>query len=151
MKYTSYDSHQEQGLTLIELIVLIAMIAILAAVLFPVFASAREKARQATYTSNEKQLGLALLQYCQDYDEYEPNKQGALTSGTQAWSVGWAHRVYPYDKSTGAYTCPDDPTIPVGTGAVPISHIMNGNVIGFTIGASKAACGPRYRVTFSAL
>ena len=64
---------QRRGFTLIELLVVIAIIAILAAILFPVFAKAREKARQITCTSNEKQLGLAFLQYVQDYDETYPS------------------------------------------------------------------------------
>lgn len=62
----------QQGFTLIELLVVIAIIAILAAILFPVFAQAREKARQSVCTSNQKQIGLAVLQYVQDYDETFP-------------------------------------------------------------------------------
>ena len=58
-----------KGFTLIELLVVIAIIAILAAILFPVFAKAREKARQTTCLSNQKQLNLAVLSYAQDYDE----------------------------------------------------------------------------------
>jgi prepilin-type N-terminal cleavage/methylation domain-containing protein len=62
-------STSKKGFTLIELLVVIAIIAILAAILFPVFAKAREKARQASCQSNEKQLGLGFIQYTQDYDE----------------------------------------------------------------------------------
>lgn len=68
------NSHKGRpGFTLIELLVVIAIIAILAAILFPVFARAREKARQASCSSNLKQIALAGLMYCQDYDEKFPN------------------------------------------------------------------------------
>jgi prepilin-type N-terminal cleavage/methylation domain-containing protein len=67
------QKRRHDGFTLIELLVVIAIIAILAAILFPVVAKAREKARQTTCASNLNQLGLALLQYIQDYDEYPPN------------------------------------------------------------------------------
>lgn len=95
-----------KAFTLIELLVVIAIIAILAAILFPVFAQAREKARQTTCASNEKQLGLGFIQYVQDYDENFPN-----------YSLGnnWAGAIYPYVKSTGVYACPDDPSsVPAG-------------------------------------
>ncbi|MEN6404264.1 MAG: prepilin-type N-terminal cleavage/methylation domain-containing protein, partial [Armatimonadia bacterium] len=62
----------KRGFTLIELLVVIAIIAILAAILFPVFAKAREKARQTSCLNNCKQLGTAIVQYCQDYDERMP-------------------------------------------------------------------------------
>lgn len=94
--------------TLIELLVVIAIIAILAAILFPVFASAREKARQASCLSNEKQLGLALMEYTQDYDETWP--AGDPYAGQWNMGRGWAARVYTYVKNAGVYKCPDDPT-----------------------------------------
>jgi len=73
-------SRSRSGFTLIELLVVIAIIAILAAILFPVFAKAREKARQASCASNEKQLGIALLSYTQDYDEKFPPVAGIATA-----------------------------------------------------------------------
>lgn len=94
------------GFTLIELLVVIAIIAILAAILFPVFAKVREKARAISCLSNMKQLGLAVTQYTQDYDETEPN-------GYNAWGAetGWANQIFPYVKSVGAFACPDDSSI----------------------------------------
>src|SRR5579883_2154818 len=87
----------KRGFTLIELLVVIAIIAILAAILFPVFARAREKARQISCLSNEKQLGLAYMMYVQDYDETfvfgDP-------SGGKGAGSGWASSIYPYVKST---------------------------------------------------
>ena len=104
MKFFSLPN-RARGFTLIELLVVIAIIAILAAILFPVFAKAREKARQVTCASNEKQLGLAILGYVQDYDESFPTGSAGNTSGT-----GWGGCIYPYVKSIAAFSCPDDPT-----------------------------------------
>ncbi|BDI29944.1 hypothetical protein CCAX7_19950 [Capsulimonas corticalis] len=88
------------GFTLIELLVVIAIIAILAAILFPVFAKAREKARQASCLSNEKQIGLGILQYVQDSDETYP-----LSDRTGCWEQS----TYPYVKSVNVYKCPSNP------------------------------------------
>lgn len=96
---------KREGFTLIELLVVIAIIAILAAILFPVFATAREKARQAACLSNLKQMGLAFAQYEQDYDETMTCTLPGYSSG-----AGWAGLVYPYVKSVGVYCCPDDQT-----------------------------------------
>ncbi|HEY3329431.1 MAG TPA: DUF1559 domain-containing protein [Capsulimonadaceae bacterium] len=95
-----------KGFTLIELLVVIAIIAILAAILFPVFATAREKARQTTCLSNEKQIGLGVMQYAQDYDELYPT--GAVYAVNGGQGRGWAGQVYPYVKSTGAFYCLND-------------------------------------------
>ena len=92
--------------TLIELLVVIAIIAILAAILFPVFAQAREKARQASCMSNGKQLGLALIQYSQDYDETLPC---AILSPWDTYAGShWQTAIVPYIKDYNAYLCPDD-------------------------------------------
>jgi prepilin-type N-terminal cleavage/methylation domain-containing protein/prepilin-type processing-associated H-X9-DG protein len=107
------------GFTLIELLVVIAIIAILAAILFPVFAQAREKARQASCLTHLKQLGLAEMMYAQDYDErYSNTHRGAVPrtegeppggcwSGTTDWCHWFLPQVlYPYHKSIAVFTCP---------------------------------------------
>ncbi|MDR3710944.1 MAG: DUF1559 domain-containing protein [Capsulimonadaceae bacterium] len=95
--------------TLIELLVVIAIIAILAAILFPVFATAREKARQTSCASNEKQLGVAMMQYVQDYDEAYPEQywSGTLNQWVPNNQSFWIGNLYPYIKSAGVYQCPD--------------------------------------------
>ena len=90
-----------RGFTLIELLVVIAIIAILAAILFPVFAKAREKARQSSCLSNCKQLALAVMQYCQDNDERTPMRY--YNYGT---AVLWTAAVAPYIKNTQVLVCP---------------------------------------------
>jgi prepilin-type N-terminal cleavage/methylation domain-containing protein/prepilin-type processing-associated H-X9-DG protein len=96
-----------RGFTLIELLVVIAIIAILAAILFPVFAKAREKARQTSCLSNVKQLSLACMQYCQDYDERFAIKGAtAACGGGVAWGGMPLAQVFPYVKNTQCYQCP---------------------------------------------
>ncbi|MCW3061044.1 MAG: prepilin-type N-terminal cleavage/methylation domain [Capsulimonas sp.] len=122
---------QHRGFTLIELLVVIAIIAILAAILFPVFAKAREKARQVSCLSNEKQIGLGLLQYVQDNDETYPSGsrtgygQPAVPGYWDGYGVGWAGKIYPYVKSVSVFKCPDDS----GSTTPVISYAMNGNFI----------------------
>ena len=106
---TKIEFKQRFGFTLIELLVVIAIIAILTAILFPVFAQAREKARQTSCASNEKQLGLAFLHYVQDYDETFP--QGPAPAAQAAFGIGWDSQIYSYVKTTGVYTCPDDSSL----------------------------------------
>jgi len=95
----------KRGFTLIELLVVIAIIAILAAILFPVFARAREKARQSSCLSNVKQLGLATMMYAQDYDGAFPGYYMALP-----WTVdtSWAGVIRPYVNNKQVWKCPSD-------------------------------------------
>ena len=96
-----------RGFTLIELLVVIAIIAILAAILFPVFAKAREKARSASCLSNVKQLALAVMMYAQDYDERTPCGCGYRATGNLKWAgAPWWVRIEPYAKNTQLYACP---------------------------------------------
>jgi prepilin-type N-terminal cleavage/methylation domain-containing protein/prepilin-type processing-associated H-X9-DG protein len=98
--------HRHRGFTLIELLVVIAIIAILAAILFPVFAQAREKARQTACLSNMKQVGLALSMYTQDYDETMPIHTDTDTFMNPQVSANWARLIFPYTKNVKVYLCP---------------------------------------------
>lgn len=137
MTHASTPRKSAQGFTLIELLVVIAIIAILAAILFPVFAQAREKARQASCLSNTKQVGLAIIQYVQDYDEQLPaGRSVSSTNSTMLITpgVGWAGAVFPYSKSGQVLRCPDDATpATVSTSATvgpgyPVSYSYNFNL-----------------------
>jgi prepilin-type N-terminal cleavage/methylation domain-containing protein/prepilin-type processing-associated H-X9-DG protein len=103
--------NSRRGFTLIELLVVIAIIAILAAILFPVFAKAREKARQSSCLSNHKQIVLGFLQYAQDYDEMFP-QAGAVAGDVAIWPNGasganyWPARIFPYVKNSQVFNCP---------------------------------------------
>ena len=117
----------DMGFTLIELLVVIATIAILAAILFPVFATAREKARQTACVSNEKQIGLAFVQYIQDYDERTPEGICVnLSTQSTDYKINWADELNPYLKAPNFFTCPSDPTIAV-TGDIVMSYAINAN------------------------
>jgi prepilin-type N-terminal cleavage/methylation domain-containing protein/prepilin-type processing-associated H-X9-DG protein len=107
---------RQKGFTLIELLVVIAIIAILAAILFPVFAQAREAARKTACLSNLKQLGLGIMMYVQDYDEVFPSvTRGTGPNGgygaTDSWSGSsifvWGYGIAPYVKSPALYFCPN--------------------------------------------
>jgi prepilin-type N-terminal cleavage/methylation domain-containing protein/prepilin-type processing-associated H-X9-DG protein len=124
--FQTHRRNRKNGFTLIELLVVIAIIAILAAILFPVFAQAREKARSITCVSNVKQVMLGELMYVQDYDE------------THSWTWGWAtdwkpwhQQIAPYIKNQQLWKCPDDAWNHGQDGtdstkpAIPVSYSQN--------------------------
>ena len=100
--------NRESAFTLIELLVVVAIIAILAAILFPVFARARENARRSSCQSNLKQIGLGVLQYAQDYDEILPSPSYGSSSAqlTATQRPKWNDVIQPYIKSTQLFVCP---------------------------------------------
>lgn len=153
------------GFTLIELLVVIAIIAILAAILFPVFAQARESARKTSCLSNTKQLGLSVIMYAQDYDEMYPcNSWDAPVIGSAdndahradfytVWQ--WMWRIMPYQKSRQILICPSDPNPKDGHAyalggtcdddnrwdvPTPISYNANNELFGYG-GLSLPGCG----------
>ena len=121
-----------KAFTLIELLVVIAIIAILAAILFPVFARARENARRASCQSNLKQIGLGVLQYTQDYDEKMVPAQVTVNGN----NITWRGMIYPYVKSVQLFKCPSNSNTNNADGdsalnlTFPTSYVANGCGVG---------------------
>ncbi len=121
-------SPARNAFTLIELLVVIAVVSILAGILFPVFASAREKGRASACLSNIHQLGLGILQYVQDNDETYPNGVGQTSWGQIWYGEGWAGQCMIYIRSSGIFECPSD-TTPGSAQNSPVSYGYNINYI----------------------
>jgi prepilin-type N-terminal cleavage/methylation domain-containing protein/prepilin-type processing-associated H-X9-DG protein len=124
-----------RGFTLIELLVVIAIIGILAAILFPVFAKAREKGRQTTCLSNTRQLAAGVLMYAEDYDEVLPVAIG----GTNDWAHWWTtiELVEPYTGNRQIRMCPGDPVGAVNLSTFPglerYSYVWNKVVFAYRV------------------
>ena len=125
-------SVRRRAFTLIELLVVIAIIAILAAILFPVFAKAREKARQSSCQSNNKQMALAFQQYKQDYDETWPLQYWGGASWMPTASGWWGGEVQPYIKNSQIYLCPS-------ITRTVTAQILGGACMGSASGVADAA------------
>ncbi|MBC8103012.1 MAG: DUF1559 domain-containing protein [Cytophagales bacterium] len=138
------------GFTLIELLVVIAIIALLAAILFPVFASAREKAREVTCVSNLRQIGTAVRMYVQDYDETFPIFHAYNTAASGAAPGTPGHKgvedeLMPYTKNKGIFRCPDDsggPSLAVDAPGAESYHEAYGSSYRFTSKCYTVVLGP---------
>jgi prepilin-type N-terminal cleavage/methylation domain-containing protein/prepilin-type processing-associated H-X9-DG protein len=135
---------KRRGFTLIELLVVIAIIAILAAILFPVFGQAREKARAISCLSNSKQIGTGIAMYTQDYDERFPTGGRGLLPGEPSTGTNrWDKLVMPYIKNgarasdgrgaAGMFVCPSRPRFKQAGGNPPrsLGYGCNGNIMGW--------------------
>ncbi|HVK03004.1 MAG TPA: DUF1559 domain-containing protein [Armatimonadaceae bacterium] len=134
---SSIGPAKSAAFTLIELLVVIAIIAILAAILFPVFAQAREKARQTSCISNLKQIGLGWIMYTQDYDESNPMLNYAVPGGRFYWYAYQDNTVVPstfdltrgllqpYMKNAAIQDCPSSDEVPLFAGSLPVAYGVN--------------------------
>ncbi len=161
MKYNSSKPSQtprkmREGFTLIELLVVIAIVSILAAILFPVFARARENARRASCMSNLKQIGLGFMMYVQDYDETYPCQTStnpdryaeAINAPATALNQNWINSIYGYVKSWQLFKCPSSTnfqrTPPLTDGnptAISNSSYMASGVLINSYGKSRKLSG----------
>ena len=115
---------KRKAFTLIELLVVIAIIAILAAILFPVFAKAREKARQSSCSSNLKQISMANKQYAQEYDEF------LVPHETGGYQRVWVDHLQPFIKGNGVFVCPSDGTVRATNTSLRYSYGYNWAYLG---------------------
>ena len=162
---------KSSAFTLIELLVVIAIIAILAAILFPVFAQAREKARQTSCLSNMKQIGLATMMYVQDYDETMPTSNnfvvdwnniddrasfGGDTAGNfYSWLPNFLWEITPYTKNRQIYVCPSAQPFAGAPWAQSkysaSSYLGNGVIMGRTIAAIPAPADTIFAQEFTVI
>jgi prepilin-type N-terminal cleavage/methylation domain-containing protein/prepilin-type processing-associated H-X9-DG protein len=132
-----FHKQNKFGFTLIELLVVVAIISILAAILFPVFARARENARRASCLSNMKQMGLGFMMYVQDYDDsypfYQRTGDGSAPEGgywyTTTWY--WMNEIYPYVKNIQIFRCPSSLNQGTSKASIRVANYgVNQNIIG---------------------
>ncbi len=139
-----------RGFTLIELLVVIAIIAILAAILFPVFARAREKARQTSCLNNLKQLALAVKGYIADYEDKFPCQWSYVVTANQPYNFGY-HQLMPYVKNNQIWVCPSDSLANCAqegtanwTSSWRQSYNFNTNVFGYLPGTTASPISMSY-------
>src|SRR5438067_1347606 len=120
MWVTMKGSNEHRGFTLIELLVVVALIAVLAAILFPVFAQAREKARSSACLSHLQGLTVAVLMYAQDYDEHLPLAVAPTT--TPPFFAAWHNLIDPYVRNKQVWLCPSSSIPTTDADGTPTSH-----------------------------
>ncbi len=151
-----YRSKNNSGFTLIELLVVIAIIAILAAILFPVFARAKAKAKQTSCLSNVKQLALGVMMYAGDYNDTFPNADAG--GGYPLYCTGgannavWTHLIWDYVESEGIYCCPaKNNNTPVGNEPGLCGYAANGVVFCYVPNGATPSLGREAGLAMSSI